>query len=236
MSQPALLIEFGLVEYGRALDLQRSLHRLRMASAIPDTLVLLEHPPVVTVGRNADLRHLLVSKEELIQQGIELYHVERGGDITFHGPGQLVGYPVFLLQGGLTGVRRHVERLQEGLIRGLARLGVKAGRREGHIGVWVENRKIASIGVAVSRRVTLHGFALNVRDRLNGFQLIVPCGLAGVRMTAVELEGGLADMEAARKAVTGGFEEAFGLSFQTKLPRSLTSLMNCLSCSASASA
>lgn len=236
MSQEALLIEAGLIEYGRALEFQRRLHQIRVAGEIPDTLVLLEHPAVVTVGRNADRRHLLVSEQELAQQGIGFYQVERGGDITFHCPGQLVGYTVFSLRGGLVGVRHYVERLEQALIRALALLEVAAGRREGYIGVWAGNRKIASIGVAVSRGVSRHGFALNVSNRMSDFRFIVPCGLSGVEMTSVALEGGIAEMKTVRQAVVTGFTETFDMLFQAKLPRNLTSLTRGFSCSAIASA
>ncbi|MEO0073987.1 MAG: lipoyl(octanoyl) transferase LipB [candidate division WOR-3 bacterium] len=235
-SRIGLLVELGLVEYGLALEFQRKLNQLRATGEIPDTLVLVEHPPVITVGRNADCRHLLVSRQELVRQGIGFYQVERGGGITFHNPGQLVGYPVFLLRGGLVGVRGYVERLQQALVRGLALVGVAADVRGGYVGVWVKNRKIASIGVAVKRGVSLHGFALNVSNQLDGFRLIVPCGLAGVEMTSVEREGGMAEVRAVREAISIGFCEAFGKAFQTKLPRSLTSLINGLSCSAIAAA
>ncbi len=282
--RPGLLVELGTVDYGRALQLQRALVRLRQADEITDTLVLLQHPPVVTIGRNADRSNLLVSDAELARRGVELFRAERGGDITFHGPGQLVGYPVFRLgsrergegsrgQGsGLVGVRRFIDLVQEALVAALAELGVEAHVRPGYVGAWVGGevrsakcegrskraevptyraqvpdsqcpiasprlpRKIASIGVAVSRRVTYHGLALNVTTDLGWFDLMNPCGLMQVRMTSVRNEGGEDRRQEAYAAVVRGFESAFGLRFQRNLPRSLTSLTNGLSNSAISSA
>ncbi|MFO7676156.1 MAG: lipoyl(octanoyl) transferase LipB [bacterium] len=214
---PALLLEPGLVEYDRALALQHRLVELRRRGEVPDTLVLLEHPPVVTLGRNVDRRNLLVSDAELARRGAALRKVERGGDITFHGPGQLVGYPVFRLEAGVVGVRRFVELVEAALVRALGELGVAAGLRPGFIGVWVgpgaAPRKIASLGVAVRRGVTFHGFALNVTTDLGWFGLMNPCGLGQVAMTSVEREGGVTDARRVRDAVVRAFEADFGLSF-----------------------
>ena len=218
------LLSLGRVEYGRALELQRELWRLRVEDEIPDTLVLLEHDPVITLGRSAKASNLLVSEAELARRGVALHRIERGGDVTFHGPGQLVGYPVFKLQAGIAGVRWFVERLEAALVTALAELGVKAGLKPGHIGVWCEDRKIASIGIAVKRRVTFHGFAFNVAVDLGFFRLMNPCGMPGVAMTSVGAEGGATDDARARSAVVAGFEKVFGVEVQEKLPRILTSL------------
>lgn len=242
------LLELGLVEYARALELQHRLWELRVAGAIGDVLVLLEHPAVVTVGRNANSTHLLVPEAELERRGIPVCHVERGGDVTFHGPGQLVGYPIFGDVGrggevgrsglgqGLVGVRRLVQMIEAALIRALGLVGIQAGSREGYVGVWVGERKVASIGISVRKRASRHGFALNVNNDLSCFKLMHPCGLPGVQMTSVELEGAKVDMVEMRRAVKLGFDETFGRSFQRSLPRSLTSLTNGLSISAMASA
>ncbi len=176
----AALLSLGRVEYGRALELQRELWRLRVDDTIPDTLVLLEHDPVVTLGRSAKESNLLVAEPELARRGIALYRIERGGDVTFHGPGQLVGYPVFKLKAGIAGVRRFVERIEAALVRPWPNSGSSAGSGP-DIGVWCEERKIASIGIAVKRRVTFHGFALNVSVDLDWFRLINPCGMPGLR-------------------------------------------------------
>jgi lipoate-protein ligase B len=229
------LLSLGRVEYGRALELQRELWRLRVEDNIPDTLVLLEHEPVITLGRSAKASNLLVSEVELARRGVALQHIERGGDVTFHGPGQLVGYPVFKLETGIAGVRRFVERVEAALVTALAELGVNAGIRPGHIGVWREERKIASIGIAVKRRVTFHGFALNVAVDLAFFRLMNPCGMPDVVMTSVGAEGGNTDAARARSAVVAGFGKVFGVELQEKLPRILTSLTVGLKASAIAS-
>ncbi|MEO0085960.1 MAG: lipoyl(octanoyl) transferase LipB [candidate division WOR-3 bacterium] len=224
-----LLVELGQVEYGQALQFQQRVWRLRVDDAIADALILLEHPPVITLGKSANPSNVLVSETELARRGIAIFRVERGGDATFHGPGQLVGYPVFRLQQGLVGVRGFVEKLQSALIRALAEVGVRAQARPGLTGVWVEERKIASIGIEVKERVTRHGFALNVTTDLGQFSLINPCGLAGVRMTSVAAEQGRADAALLRQAVVSGFAAEFGLEFHRNLPRSLTELTNGLS-------
>lgn len=229
------LLSLGRVEYGRALELQRELWRLRAEDAIPDVLVLVEHEPVITLGRSAKASNLLVSEAELARRGVALHRVERGGDVTFHGPGQLVGYPVFKLEHGLVGVRGFVERMEAGLCVALGELGVKAAVRPGHIGVWCDERKIASVGVAVKRRVTFHGFALNVAVDLDWFRLINPCGMPEVQMTSVSSEGGVMDDGRVRAAVVSGFERVFGVELQAKLPRILTSLTEDLKTSAIAS-
>lgn len=229
------LLSLGRVEYGRALGLQRELWQLRVEDAIPDILVLLEHEPVITLGRSAKASNLLVSEAELARRGVALHRIERGGDVTFHGPGQLVGYPVFKLETGIAGVRWFIERIEAVLVAALAELQVKTALRPGHIGVWCEERKIASIGIAVKRRVTFHGFALNVTIDLDFFRFMNPCGMPDVVMTSVCAEGGVTDDARARSAVVAGFERVFGVEFQAKLPRILTSLTDCPRTSAIAS-
>lgn len=224
--RPALLWELGTVEYQRALVLQHEVHQQRVASRIPDTLLLLEHPPVITLGRTADKSNLLVAEAELTRLGIAVKKVERGGDVTYHGPGQLVGYPIFHLREGLIGVRRFVEGVEMALVLALQDLGIPAEVQPKLVGVWVKGKKIASIGIAVREGVTLHGFALNVKKDLSGFRLIHPCGMKSVAMTAIEIEVGMADPPTVRAAVVSGFERAFGLVFQKNLPRSLTTRIN----------
>jgi len=229
------LLSLGRVEYGRALELQHELRRLRVEDRIADTLVLVEHDPVITLGKSAKASNLLVSEDELARRGVALHRIERGGDVTFHGPGQLVGYPVFKLETGIAGVRRFVEQVEAALIAALAELGVAAGIRPGHIGVWCEERKIASIGIAVKRRVTYHGFALNLAVDPAFFRLINPCGMPDVAMTSVSTEGGVAADARVRSAVVAGFEKVFGVEVQAKLPRILISLTQGLRTSAIAS-
>ena len=180
----------GRIPYNEAYALQRELWRKRVADEIPDQLLLLEHPPVITLGRGAKSEHLLASAERLRALMVEVVETDRGGDITYHGPGQLVGYPILDLKPDRMDVLRYLRDLEEVLIRALGRLDIEGQRRTGCTGVWVEDRKIAAIGVKISRWVTYHGFALNVSTDLSAFDLIVPCGLCGVRVTSIAQELG----------------------------------------------
>jgi len=171
------LRELGRVDYGTALDLQRRLVAERKEGAIPDQLLLLEHPHVITLGRNGHLQNLLAGEEILRRAGISFYPTDRGGDITYHGPGQLVGYPIIDLREWKRDVGAYVRGVEQAIIDTLADFGIAAGRIPKLTGVWVGERKIAAIGVHISRWVTSHGFALNVTTDLSYFQYIVPCGL-----------------------------------------------------------
>jgi lipoyl(octanoyl) transferase len=206
----------GTVPYAEGLELQRAAARARIAGEIPeDLLLLLEHPPVVTLGRSSKDRHLVASPELLRARGVELHEVERGGDVTFHGPGQLVGYPIVDLKRHRLDLHWYLRQVEEALIVALAELGVPAGRVAGYTGVWTADgtRKIASIGVHARDWVTWHGFALNVATDLSYFGLIVPCGIQGVDMTSVSRELG-APVERARveDAVARAFGEVFALT------------------------
>jgi lipoate-protein ligase B len=174
----------GRVPYRQALVWQEHLLAGRLPDA-PDDLLLLEHPPVVTLGRGANRDHLLWSPAQLTSRGIELVATARGGDVTYHGPGQLVGYPLIDLNRCGRDLHLFLRRLEEVLIRTLAGFGLRAERCPGHTGVWIGRKKIASIGIAVRQWVTWHGFALNVAAQGEGFAAIVPCGLAGIEMTSV---------------------------------------------------
>ena len=216
MSERALeVIEAGLVPYDAALDWQRDLARARIARRLDhDVLLLLEHPPVVTVGRSARGRQTPV----LDAGGIDVVEVERGGDVTYHGPGQLIGYPIFDLTQHRPDVHWYLRTVEQALILALADLAIPADRRPGYTGVWTGDgsRKIASIGVHVKQWVTWHGFALNVTTDLSQFDRIIPCGIAGVDMTSVERDGGRGTGEEslwgqAVGAVIRGFERAFGM-------------------------
>ena len=185
-----------MVPYATALDLQRTLLQLRKANRIENTLLLLEHPPVITLGRNASLDNVLASPEFLSQRGVELHEIDRGGDVTFHGPGQLVAYPIFDLRSfePKVGAVEFVRRLEEVLIRTCGDYGIGTQRIKGLTGVWtyaLRNKpeaKIAAIGVHISRGVTTHGFALNVSTDLDYFTMIVPCGLTDKPVTSMERE------------------------------------------------
>jgi lipoyl(octanoyl) transferase len=171
------LRELGRTDYGQALELQRQLIAERQQGLIPDQLLLLEHPHVITLGRNGKAANLLASAEVLSRAGIAFYPTDRGGDVTYHGPGQLVGYPIIDLREWKRDVGAYVRAVEQAIIDTLADYGISAGRIPKLTGVWVDDRKIAAIGVHISRWVTSHGFALNVSTDLSYFQYIVPCGL-----------------------------------------------------------
>jgi lipoate-protein ligase B len=171
------------------LELQRAAARARIARTLDqDLLMLVEHPPVVTLGRSSKDAHLLANPEQLKARGVEVFEVERGGDVTFHGPGQLVGYPIVDLKRHKEDLHWYLRQVEETLIRALASFGLTGGRVPKYTGVWVGNRKIASIGVHARDWVTWHGFALNVSTELSFFDLIVPCGIPEVQMTSIERE------------------------------------------------
>ena len=184
-----LVADLGLVPYADALALQRAAARARISGAFgEDLLLLVEHPPVVTLGRSAKDQHLLASPALLAARGIELHEVERGGDVTFHGPGQLVGYPIIDLKRHKQDLHWFLRQVEAALIRALEPIGIVGERSSGQTGVWTGGRKIASIGVHARDWVTWHGFALNVTTDLSFFDLMVPCGIAAVEMTSVAAE------------------------------------------------
>jgi lipoyl(octanoyl) transferase len=207
------LRRLGTVPYAEALELQDALVRERRAGAVPDTLLLLEHPHVITLGSDARAEHVLADEAERRLMGIELFETGRGGDVTYHGPGQLVGYPILDLKPDRKDLHRYLRDLEAALIDAAGALGVEAGRREGLTGVWAARGKLAAIGERVSSGwITSHGFALNVRTDLRYFGAIVPCGIRGVEATSVERElDRPIEMEAVVAAVTAAFAERFGL-------------------------
>lgn len=187
------VVRLGRMGYEECLELQREVARQRISGEIPqDVLLLVEHPPVVTLGRSSKQKNLISSPAFLASRGVELFEVERGGDVTFHGPGQLVGYPIIDLKRHKLDLHWYLRSVEEGLIRTLSRYGISSERNTGYTGVWTQGRKIASIGVHARDWVTWHGFALNVTTDLSYFDLIVPCGIVGVEMTSIEKETGLA--------------------------------------------
>ena len=204
----------GRTEYARALSLQADLVRRRAAGDIPDQLLLLEHPHVVTLGSSARRDHVLATDAQLRARGIELFEAGRGGDVTYHGPGQLVGYPILRLGPGRRDLHRYLRDLEEVLIRTLATFGVEAGRAEGLTGVWTGGRKIAAIGIRVSSGwVTSHGFALNVEPDLGYFASIVPCGIHDREVTSLAAcTGKSVPMESVEDAVVSAFAEVFSLT------------------------
>ena len=190
------LLQLGRVDYLEALALQERLVQWRKEGRVVDTLLLLEHPPVLTLGRNSDQRHILADREMLERRGVSIVETNRGGDVTYHGPGQLVGYPIFDLRGFTPrlGAVEYVRKLEEVLIRTCADYGILTERIPGSTGVWTMaggqslEKKIAAIGVHISRAVTSHGFALNVTPDLKDFEWIVPCGIADRGVTSIEEE------------------------------------------------
>ena len=209
--------DLGTVPYGAALERQRSLAEDRIAGRLADDLLLLlEHPPVVTLGRGTRETSMPIAPELLRRRGIEVFEIERGGDATYHGPGQLVGYPIFDLQRHRPDLHWFLREIEAALTEALAGFGIAGERREGYTGVWTAGgRKIASIGIHVKQWVTWHGFALNVTTDLSPFSLIVPCGIPDVVMTSVEKELGAAaagrDLgHQVRAAVVDAFVRTFG--------------------------
>lgn len=195
----------GRIDYLPALELQNALVSARLCDAIGDVLLLLEHPHVFTLGRGADERFVLNPA------AIPVYRVSRGGQVTYHGPGQLIGYPIIKLEGAERDVIRYLRQLEQVLIETLAMIGIVAQRRAGLTGVWIGQEKIASIGVGFRRWVSLHGFALNVSTDLSFFDAIVPCGIAGCRMTSITAQGLEAiTSESAGQIVAGQFAAVFG--------------------------
>lgn len=180
------ICRLGRARYAPVWELQRHCVQQRQRGEIPDRLILVEHEPVITLGRTAASENVLVDAATLAACGIDLHYIERGGDVTFHGPGQLVGYPIIhLRERRIPGPIRYVWMLEETLIQVLAEYGVDAFRRDGMRGVWTDRGKIAALGVHISRGVTMHGFALNVNTDPDYFQLIVPCGLSDRRVTSL---------------------------------------------------
>ncbi len=248
------VVDLGTMPYLAALELQRAVASARISGALPDdALLLVEHPPVVTLGRGTKAGNLIGSAPLLRERGVELFEVDRGGDVTYHGPGQLVGYPVFDLKGHRQDLHWYLRQLEEALIRGLSTVGLPAGRNAGFTGVWTSGagqalpspeepskglrgggtalsglRKLASIGVHAREWVTWHGFALNVTTDLTNFDLIVPCGIQDVRMTTVQQELG-ADFPgtpAVRSAVVNAFGEVFGRVPAQRSPHWLDTLIS----------
>jgi lipoyl(octanoyl) transferase len=203
----------GTMGYADALALQACLVVDRKADRIPDQLLLLQHPPVITLGAKSrgDRTHVVASDAVLEEHGVEVVEAGRGGDVTYHGPGQLVGYPIIDLKPDRCDVHRYVRDLEEVMIRAAAAFGVTAGRVAGLTGAWVGNDKLAAIGVRISRWVTSHGFAFNVSTNLDHFDFVVPCGIRDRGVTSLErLVGRRVPLDAVELAVAQSFAEVFG--------------------------
>jgi len=211
-STPRLLVvPLGTMSYAPALELQRAAARARIAGELADdALLLVEHPPVITLGRSTKATSLPLSADAIRARGVEVHEVERGGDVTFHGPGQLVGYPIVDLKRHKKDLHWYLRQVEQALIDALATFGITGDRVEKYTGVWVGPRKVASIGVHARDWVTWHGFALNVTTALSYFDLIVPCGIHGVEMTSVARELG---RDVSLNEVSGAVAQAFGHAF-----------------------
>ncbi len=216
--------DLGAVAYSPCCDLQRRLVEARKAGAIPDVLLLCEHPHTITLGRNGKREHLRVGEGLLAERNVEFLESDRGGDITYHGPGQIVGYPILDLAEHRRDVRWYVEQLEEVMIRAAADFGVDAKRVEGRHGAWVETpageEKLGALGVHLSRWVTSHGFAFNVSTGLSYFDLIVPCGIPGKRATSLEkLLGSAVASERVRGRLAAHFGDIFDRDMEQVSPR-----------------
>ncbi len=212
-----LLLELPLMEYGEAWDLQSRLVAAKSEGALDrDILIILEHPPVFTLGRQGNREHLLVAEDFLRSKGVSLFHVERGGDVTYHGPGQIVCYPLVNLRATGWKVARFVETLEEIMILTARDWGIDARRRDINRGVWIGKNKLGSIGIAVRRGVSFHGLALNVNTSLEPFSWIDPCGLEGVLMTSMEQAlGREIPMEEARASLKAHVQKLFNVNLKT---------------------
>lgn len=215
----------GIVPYEVALKLQQGLMQARAEDKIGDVLLLLQHPPVFTIGRFRGGENIIVPQKTLAREGIVVFHTNRGGGITYHSPGQLVGYPIVNLKENGVGVREYVWKLESAIIKSLLALGIQGHRLAGYPGVWAGERKVCSIGIHVSQHITTHGFALNVSNDLQYFKYIRPCGLAGEVMTSVsELLGQRVEMKTVIGELLTSFLEIFGLSCEQESDRWLTGL------------
>jgi lipoyl(octanoyl) transferase len=188
MNRTITYSDLGLIDYKEAWDLQYNFHQLRVENQISDLLLLLEHPHTYTLGKTAHIENLISSEEFLNKNKISVYHIDRGGDITYHGPGQLVGYPIINLIDWYQDSHKYLRTLEEVIIKVCNDYGLKAERNEKYTGVWIGDRKIAAIGIKISRWVTMHGFAFNVNTDLSLFNGIIPCGISDKSVTSLEKE------------------------------------------------
>jgi lipoyl(octanoyl) transferase len=220
VSDSLLIARLGTLDYRQAWDLQRRLVEARRLDAVPDTLLLLEHPHTYTLGRRSRPEHVLLTLEELMRRGIPLYEVDRGGDVTYHGPGQLVGYPIFKRSSARIDFVSYIRDLERALVASVRRLGTPGERRDGFSGVWLGPDKLCAIGVKIDAHgITSHGFALNVNVDLSFFDYIVPCGISDGGVTSLQREfKRRVSMRRVMDAVVESMEETFGLNAR---PRSV---------------
>ena len=209
------VIDIDLIEYRRTWDFQREVVAAKVKSNLPDILILVEHAPVITLGRRGNRQHILASPEVLTAEGIQIYHVERGGEVTYHGPGQIVGYPILNLRNWRRDISWYISSLEEVLIRTLGDFGIEGGRNRLNRGVWVRDSKVGSIGVAITRWVTYHGFSLNVSPNMDHYSLITPCGLEGTEIISLkELLGKEPDQRRVRDSISRHFQGVFEMKLE----------------------
>jgi lipoyl(octanoyl) transferase len=209
------VVDLSCLRYAEAMELQQSFVERRKRGEIPDQFLIVEHPHVITMGRNGHSENLLASPELLERAGIDFHHTDRGGDVTYHGPGQIVGYPIVDLRDWKRDVGAYLRALEQVLIEALAEFGIAAGRMQGATGVWVDGAKVAAMGVHISRWVTSHGFALNVDPDLDYFRYIVPCGLLQP-VTSMRALGCSAGREEVVAAIARAFARVFGRAIMEK--------------------
>lgn len=206
-------LDLGIVDYQEAWDLQKEIFQLRYEEKIPDTLLLLEHPNTYTLGKVADKENLVGDSEFLSQKNIKVYEIDRGGDITYHGPGQIVGYPIINLNDWHKDTHKYLRGLEEILIQTCSEYGLTGIRNSAYTGVWIDDRKIAAIGIKVSRWITMHGFAFNVNTDLELFNGIIPCGIKEKGVTSLTKEtGNLIELLEVKQKILNHFTEFFGYS------------------------
>jgi lipoate-protein ligase B len=216
------VVELGVVDYDDALAMQTAVLAARIEGSVGDTLLMMEHPHVFTLGRGADERFIVANTDE-----VPIRRVSRGGEVTYHGPGQLIGYPILKLEGRDRDVTRYLRSLEAAMIDALAKFGIEAGRRDGMTGVWVGARKIASIGVGIRRWTTWHGFALNVSTDLSYFDSIVPCGIEGCRMTSVcEVTNRAVSVHEFAEVMRESFTRVFSYDVVTSISRAEPALQS----------
>jgi lipoyl(octanoyl) transferase len=217
-----LVTNLGRTRYSETWELQRKLVELRTEDRIDDVLLFTEHEHVYTIGKGGDENHLLASEQELSTDGVEVFRIDRGGDITYHGPGQVVGYPILDLNGYFLDIHRYLRSLEEVMIQSLGQFGIRAGREEGMTGVWAGGEKIAAIGVKVSRWRTMHGFALNVNTDLTRFGRIIPCGIFHKGVTSMEkMLGREIPLQEVEDSLTASFSRVFGCAPVSVSPSNL---------------
>lgn len=206
-------LDLGIVDYQEAWDLQKEIFQLRYEEKIPDTLILLEHPHTYTLGKVADKENLVGDSEYLSKKNIKVYDIDRGGDITYHGPGQIVGYPIINLNDWRKDTHKYLRGLEEILIQTCAEYGLTGTRNSAYTGVWIEDRKIAAIGIKVSRWITMHGFAFNVNTDLELFNGIIPCGIKEKGVTSLSKEtGNPIELHEVKQKILNHFTEFFDYS------------------------